>query len=60
MCCMTHVELMRLVTENKVPSRWYSINGGLKLDAHILSHNHPRWAYFFIDEFGNKYDSRRF
>lgn len=41
------------------PNR-YSINSGLKIDAHILEECHEKWNYFYFDEKGFKRDERYF
>ena len=43
-----------------VPQNFYSINGFLTGDTHILNHVHTYWEYYYFDEKGCETGYRRF
>lgn len=57
---MKYDELMENIYENNIPSSWFSINQGLKPNAYILFKNYDKWEYFYLDEKGDRLDSRLF
>lgn len=57
---MNLIELKDKLYWNNVPERWYSLDEGLKSDAHHLYKNYSKWEYFFLDEKGGRNDNRIF
>lgn len=57
---MKYQELIDNINSNNIPSDWFSINQGLKPNAFILYKNYDKWEYFYLDEKGNRLDSRIF
>ena len=54
-------ELIIKLDEEKIPSRWYSINGDLSSDIYVLRQVYDYWEFFYVDERGNQNnDYRRF
>ena len=54
-------ELITRLEEEKIPSRWYSINGDLASDIFVLRQVYDYWEFFYVDERGNQNnDYRRF
>ena len=43
-----------------VPRNFYSINGNLSGDTHILDFVHDHWVYFYFDEKGRVTGEKRF
>lgn len=57
---MTIGELKNNIALYKIPSRWYSIDEGLKPDACILYKNYSYWEYFYLEEKGDRRDLKLF
>jgi hypothetical protein len=57
---MSREELMERLAINNVPKSLYSIDDGLKPDAHHLYKNYSVWEYFYLDERGGRNDHRVF
>ncbi len=57
---MNVAELKRELDKLGVPCSFYSINGDLSGDTHILEHVHAYWEYFYFDEKGRETGYRRF
>ncbi len=57
---MDLVELKDKLNRSNVPHRWYSLNDGLKPDACILFKNYSGWEFFYLDEKGDRHDTRMF
>jgi len=57
---MKLTELKQRIVLNEIPDRWYSINDGLKTNACIIYHNYKIWEYFYLDEKGQRHDSKPF
>ncbi|HCJ09249.1 MAG TPA: hypothetical protein DHV96_13090 [Lachnospiraceae bacterium] len=54
-------ELIIKLDEEKIPQRWYSINGNLSSDIYVLRQVYDYWEFFYVDERGNQNnDYRRF
>ena len=54
-------ELIIKLDEEKIPQRWYSINGNLASDIYVLRQVHDYWEFFYVDERGDQNnDYRRF
>ena len=54
-------ELIIKLEEEKIPPRWYSINGSLSSDIYVLRQVYDYWEFFYVDERGNQNnDYRRF
>lgn len=57
---MNVVELKGELDKLGVPHGFYSINGDLTGDTHILNYVHTYWEYFYFDEKGRESGYRRF
>lgn len=57
---MNIIELQDALDKLGVPRRWYSINGDLTSDIHILNHVYTYWEYFYFDEKGQENGYKRF
>ncbi len=53
-------ELKRALDRLGVPHRFYSINGNLSSDTHILNQVYHYWEYFYFDEKGRTTGYRKF
>lgn len=54
-------ELIIKLDEEKIPQRWYSINGNLSCDIYVLRQVYDYWEFFYVDERGGQNnDYRRF
>lgn len=54
-------ELIIKLDEEKIPQRWYSINGNLSSDIYVLRQVYNYWEFFYVDERGDQNnDYRRF
>lgn len=57
---MNIAELKDELDKLGVPHSFYSINGFLTGDTHILNRVYTYWEYFYFDEKGNEIGYRRF
>jgi hypothetical protein len=46
--------LLKELERREVPKRYYSINGDLSSDIHVLNQLYGKWEYFYFDEKGNR------
>ena len=52
-------ELIIKLNEEKIPSRWYSINGNLASDIYVLRQVYDYWEFIYVDERGNQNNDYR-
>lgn len=52
-------ELLIKLEQEKIPSRWYSVNGKLASDIYMLRKVHNYWEFFYVDERGNQNNGYR-
>lgn len=57
---MKYEALINNLEKNQVPKELFSLNEGLKPNAHILTKIYNYWEYFFLDEKGDRYGLRTF
>lgn len=57
---MTIVEFKKKLKQLNIPKSWYSIDGDIKSDTHILNKVHTYWEYFYFDEKGEEQGYVRF
>jgi len=53
-------DLLKELIKINIEAKRYSINSGLKIDAHILEENHGIWEYYYYDEKGIKNETTIF
>ena len=52
-------EIINKLEKEKIPSRWYSVNGNLASDIYMLRKVHNYWEFFYVDERGNQNNGYR-
>jgi hypothetical protein len=57
---MRLAELKDKIIAGKILDSLFSIDDGLKPNAHILFKNYSKWEYFFLDERGYRQDFSEF
>lgn len=57
---MNIFDLQNELNKLGIPKSWYSINEGLKSDAHILQEIYGKWHYYYFDERGNRENEKIF